>query len=115
MNPMTKEETDSYFAAKRRSAETEAKNDLKKTVPHLLTDIHDESLADPKIERDPGLTVARTMTRFASLQIALSKEADKTAEKNLRVANMAKWIAVAALVASILQVLLPLFFNSAKT
>lgn len=105
---MTPDERGAYFAQKRAIAKTERDNDLKKDAAGLLEDIHDESLADPNIERDPGLTVARTMARFSALQIALSKEADATAVKNLRLQRLTFWTAIAALVISIVQLVIPL-------
>ena len=79
MNP--KEANKEYFDQKRNTAKTETANDLKKSVPHLLEDIHDESLADPQ-ERPPEITVARTMARFGALISVLSIQAETQAQQN---------------------------------
>jgi len=71
-----------YFEQKRKSATTETENDLKKSITHLLEDIHDESLAVPQ-ERPPELTVARTVARFAALISVLSIQSDKQVQKNI--------------------------------
>lgn len=95
---MKPEERTAYFAKKRSDAKTEKENDLKKDAAWLLEDIHDESLADPNIERDPGLTLARTTARFAALQIILSKDADKVAQTNIRIQNRLIRLTVAILI-----------------
>lgn len=99
---------DVYFPRKRKIAENEAKNDLEKTIEHLLADIHDESLDDQSRSRE--MTVARTMARFAALQIKLSKEADETASKNLNLVKYTFGVAIIALLVSIIQLFLP-FIN----
>ncbi len=76
-------ELKAYFQHKRQNAENEAQNDLEKSISHLLSDIHDESLDDQSRSRE--MTVARTMARFSSLQIKLSQAADKTADKNIKI------------------------------
>ncbi len=78
---MTLEE---YLKDKRNKAKAESANDLyKKTIEHLLTDIHDESLSQ-KQERDGSETVSRTMARFASLLVLLGRNADDRARDNLK-------------------------------
>ena len=73
-----------YLKDKRKKAETESANDLyKKTIEHLLTDLHDESLSQ-KLERDGSETVSRTMARFASLLVLLGRKADDRARDNLK-------------------------------
>jgi 3-oxoacyl-(acyl-carrier-protein) synthase len=76
-----------YFPAKRKQAEKETANDLKKTTEHLLTDIHDESLDDQS--RDRPMTVARTMARFAALLVVLSNQADIQTQ---RVIRLTRWL-----------------------
>lgn len=71
-------------ATRRATAEIETARDLEKPLSHLLSDIHDESLDRTRLE---GETVARTMARFAALQVVLSREADSTAEKNLQLSR----------------------------
>ena len=85
---LTPEQKTAYFKNKRETAHTEAVKDSEKIASHLLEDIHDESLADPNIERSPEITVARTMARFASLLYKLSKQGSDTADKNLEIANI---------------------------
>jgi len=81
-------------ASRRANAEVETKHDLEKSHSHLLADIHDESLDRTRPE---GETVARTMARFAALQILLSKEADKVAQSNIKIQSRLIGLTVAIL------------------
>jgi hypothetical protein len=70
----------------RATANVEVDRDLEKSIKHLLTDIHDESLDRAR----PGTeTVSRTTARFASLLVILSKQADAQFKQNLCIQ---KWL-----------------------
>jgi hypothetical protein len=93
-----------YFLRKRENAETERDRDLKKSVEHLLADIHDESLDDQS--RDHQMTVARTMARFASLLTLLSKQADKQFRQNMCIQRWLIGLTVALVVLTIALLIL---------
>lgn len=103
--------SEEYFKDKRSTAKTETQNDLKKDTTHLLEDIHDESL---DVSRDPGLTVARTMARFAALQVSLSKDADRVAQQNIKIQNrlITLTIAILGLTAVMLVFQIVQFFST---
>jgi len=69
------------MTSKRSTAETEATNDLAKSIEELLVDVHDESL---DLEREGTETVSRTMARFASILVVLSRQAKEESDRNLK-------------------------------
>ena len=66
---------------KREAAEIETQNDLVKSVEHLLADVQDESLDSL---RDGSQTVSRTLARFASILVVLSRQTKQESDKNLQ-------------------------------
>lgn len=66
---------------KREIAERETRNDLAKSIDTLLTDVQDESL---DLTRAGTETVSRTMARFASILVVLSRQAKEESDRNLQ-------------------------------
>jgi hypothetical protein len=70
--------------------EAEIRQDLAKSLEHLLTDVHDESVnASP--EHAP---LTRTMARFASLLCVLSVQADEQTRRIVGLTKGLLWLTV---------------------
>jgi len=66
---------------RRKKAETEALDDLRKSTEQLLVDIHDESLAEP-LQRPYEQTIVRTTARFASLLTLIAMRSEVSARRS---------------------------------
>jgi len=70
---------------RRKRIEAETREDLAKSLEHLLADVHDESVnASPEYA-----PLTRTMARFASLLCAVSEQADV---QTRRVIRLTRWL-----------------------
>jgi hypothetical protein len=79
---------------RRKRLEAEAAEDLEKSVPQLLADIHDES--GRAVERNSA-ALARTIARFAALLGVLSRKADIQTARIVRLTRALVGLTVALL------------------
>jgi hypothetical protein len=86
---------DSYYPDKRKRAENEANLDMAKPIQQLLADVHDESLDE---KQQDAQRLGRVMARFASLLARLSKDAEISTRRIVRL-TLALLIFTAALLA----------------
>jgi|APTNR8051073442_1049403.scaffolds.fasta_scaffold31090_2 hypothetical protein len=89
---------------KREAAEIETQNDLVKSVEHLLADVQDESLDSL---RDGSQTVSRTLARFASILVVLSRQTKQESDKNLQMQKTIRNLTWALLVLTFLLAIPP--------
>jgi len=87
--------SDPYYDSKRKVAENEAELDLKKSIQHLLVDVHDESLdaRQPDAQR-----LGRVIARFASMLSVLSEQSDKLTRRIVRLTWSLAILTVALLI-----------------
>jgi hypothetical protein len=80
---------------RRKRLEAEAAEDLSKSLPQLLADVHDESTR--AVERNSA-ALARTIARFAALLGVLSIQADAQSRRIVRLTRALVGLTIALLI-----------------
>jgi hypothetical protein len=108
---------------RRERIKGEVAEDLRKTIPHLLTDIHEESVSG---DEKTGVPLQRELARFASLlgvlanqAAAQSEQAAKQSETNLamqskvlRLTNRLFWVTIVLAVIALGQIIIACLQNN---